>query len=158
MFAIIRGTLHHHCWNTPPIPHCVHIHCLLSINVQHVSVNVSGCHLFSHGRVQWPSSALYTLPCQVLFCQTAPLQPSVAQQQSAMKNWWEGSSSTAILPTSTSDVGLMQLNQRHYFHSSPCIIFTHKKVFFLFAALLIYSNFTWEINFIGPFQSLFYCF
>jgi len=28
------------------LPHCAHIHCLVSINVQQVSVSVSGCHCF----------------------------------------------------------------------------------------------------------------
>jgi len=38
------------------------------------------------------------------FCQTAPLLPSVAQQQNVMEYCWEGSASTAISPTSASDV------------------------------------------------------
>ena len=29
-----------------PLPHYVHIHCLVSINIQQASVNVSGCHFF----------------------------------------------------------------------------------------------------------------
>ena len=29
-----------------PLPHCAHVHYLVSINVQQVSVNVNGCHLF----------------------------------------------------------------------------------------------------------------
>jgi len=29
-----------------PSLHCAHIHCLVSINVQKVSMNVSGCHFF----------------------------------------------------------------------------------------------------------------
>jgi len=37
-------------------------------------------------------------------CQTAPLLPSVTWQQNVMEYWWEGSTSTAIQPTSTSDV------------------------------------------------------
>jgi len=40
----------------------------------------------------------------MLFCQTAPLLPSVTQQQNAMEYWWEDSTSIAIPPTSTSDV------------------------------------------------------
>ena len=34
---------------------------------------------------------------------TAPLLPSVIQQQNAMRYWWEGPTSTAITPTSTLD-------------------------------------------------------
>ena len=36
--------------------------------------------------------------------QTAPLLPSVTQQQNTMRYWWEGSTSTAITPTSVTDV------------------------------------------------------
>ena len=39
------------------------------------------------------------------FCHTAPLLPSVTQQQNVMEFWWEGSTSTAIPPTPASDVG-----------------------------------------------------
>ena len=35
---------------------------------------------------------------------SAPLLPSVTQQQHVMGCWWEGSASTAIPPTPTSDV------------------------------------------------------
>ena len=38
------------------------------------------------------------------FCQTAPLLLSVTQQQNVMEYWWEGLISTAIPPTSASDV------------------------------------------------------
>jgi len=33
-------------------PHCIHIHCLLSINIKQASMNISGCNFFlSHGRI-----------------------------------------------------------------------------------------------------------
>ena len=38
--AVVIAEMHH------PPPHCFHIHCLDSINVQQMSVNVSGCHFF----------------------------------------------------------------------------------------------------------------
>jgi len=37
------------------------------------------------------------------FCQTAPLLPSVTRQQNVKEYWWEGSSPTAMPPTSASD-------------------------------------------------------
>ena len=37
------------------------------------------------------------------FCQSAHLLPSLTQQQNIMGYWWEGSTSTAIPPTSASD-------------------------------------------------------
>ena len=40
----------------------------------------------------------------MLFCQTAPPLLFVTQQQNVMKYWWEGSTSTAILPASASNV------------------------------------------------------
>ena len=38
------------------------------------------------------------------FCQTAPVLSSVVWPQCVLKSWWKGSASTAIPPTSTSDV------------------------------------------------------
>ena len=66
---------------------------------------------FPHGGIQWHIFASYTLPCQVPFCQAAPLLPSVTWQQNVMGYWWEGSASTAIPPTSTADV-VSQHNER----------------------------------------------
>ena len=82
--------------------HCVHIHCLVSIYVQQVSMNISGCN-FSHME-EFHISCM--LPCQTAFCQTFPLLPSVAWQKkkNIMEYWQEGSTSTAILSTSTSDI------------------------------------------------------
>ena len=57
-----------------------------------------------HGGVQWHTFASYVPLCQVPFCQTAPLLPSVTQQQTLMKYWWEDSTSTAVPPTSASDI------------------------------------------------------
>ena len=42
--------------------------------------------------------------CPIPFCQTAPLLPSVTQQQNIMTCWWEGSTSIAIPPISISDI------------------------------------------------------
>jgi len=44
------------------------------------------------------------LPYQTQLCQTAPLLPSVAQQQNVAECCWEGSASTAISPATASDV------------------------------------------------------
>jgi len=40
--------------SAPPIPHCAHIHCLVSINVRQASVNVSGCHFST-----WRNSVMH---------------------------------------------------------------------------------------------------
>ena len=44
------------------------------------------------------------LSCQTPFCQTAPLLPSVTQHRNVTEYWQEDSASTAIPPTSASDV------------------------------------------------------
>ena len=82
-----------------PLHHCAHIHCLVSINIQQMSVNVSGCH----GGIQWHTFSSCSLPCQTPFCQTAPLLPSVTRQQNVMQYWWKGSIYTVVLPTSSTD-------------------------------------------------------
>jgi len=86
-----------------PPHHCAHMHCLDSINIQKVLMNVSGFHLFHRG-FQWHTFASSIFPCQTPFCQTAPLLPSVTQQQHVMEYWWEGSASTAVPPPSASVV------------------------------------------------------
>lgn len=47
----------------------------------------------------------YALPCHMTFCQTVPLLPSIMWQEHVKEYWWEGTSSTAIPPTSVSDTG-----------------------------------------------------
>ena len=79
-------------------------HPLFSLQKRSANVNnVSGCHFFPLGRIQWHIFASYTLPCQTTFCQTAPLLPSVIQQQHVVEYWWEGAISTVIPPTSAPD-------------------------------------------------------
>ena len=51
-----------------------------------------------------PHLSSSTLLCQMLFSQTALLLPNVTWQQSVLEYWWEGSTSTAVPPTSASDV------------------------------------------------------
>jgi len=76
---------------------------MVYINVQQVSLGA----IFS----SWRNSvshifALYVFPCPMPFCQAAPLLSLVACQQYVMEYWWEGSASTAIPPTSASDIFL----------------------------------------------------
>ena len=66
-----------------PSPHCAHIHCLVSINFQWMSLGA----IFPAWRNSLSSVqsgiqfASYALPCQMPFCQTAPLLSSVAWKQ-----------------------------------------------------------------------------
>jgi len=59
---------------------------------------------FQHRGIQSHTFASYALPCQTPFCQTTPLLSSVARQQNLTEYWREGSTCTAICPTSASDV------------------------------------------------------
>ena len=93
--AVTTAEMHH------PPTHCAYIHCLVSINVQQLFRNANKCHFFPHGGIQWHTFASCTLPCQMSSCQSAPLLPSVTQQQNVREYWQDGSASTG---TSTSDV------------------------------------------------------
>ena len=71
------------------------------------SASVNECQwgtFFPHEEIQLNMFASYALPCQMSFCQTTPLLPSIAWQQNKRENWREVSLSTAIPPTSASDV------------------------------------------------------
>ena len=98
-----------------------HIHDLVSRNVQQAFMNVNGCIFFLHG-ISSHTFAPYALPCQMPFYRTAPLLPSVTQQQNTMGYWWKGSTSTA---TSASDT-----------------VSQHKKIggVIFRAALMVYSK------------------
>ena len=89
-----------------PPSHCAHIYCLLSRSVHQMSMNVSGCH-FIHTEESNDSPLLHTHfhdrhQCVRHHC--APVLPSVTRQQNGTEYWWEGSTSTAISPASTSDI------------------------------------------------------
>ena len=86
-----------------PPPHCARSHCLVPINVQQMTMNATVCHFFLEGEIQGHTFPSCALLCQMPFCQTAPLLPSV-KATSVMGYCWECSSSTATPPISTSDV------------------------------------------------------
>uniref|UniRef100_A0A803XYV3 Ecotropic viral integration site 5 like n=2 Tax=Meleagris gallopavo TaxID=9103 RepID=A0A803XYV3_MELGA len=101
------------------LSHCSHIHYLASVNVQQALMNFTGCWFFFHME-ELNDSPLSHL--QTLFCQSALLLLSVAQQN-VIEYWREGSTSTALSPTCACDV-VDQHNGRHYFWSRLCIIDT----------------------------------
>ena len=76
-----------HCQNTPPTASlCSHP----LFGLQKHSANVHECQLvpfFPHGGIQLHTFASSAPPCQMLFCQTAPLLPSVTQQQNVIEYW-----------------------------------------------------------------------
>ena len=112
-----RGDHYRHGLNAPPMPPCANIHWLVFINFQQASMNVTRNVYFPHGGGL--TFILYPLPHQTPLCQTAPVLPSVTQQQNVTGHWWEGSAPTATPPTATSDVvGQHHKNRKHYFQSS----------------------------------------
>jgi len=84
----------HHCWNAPPTSSL----CWCPLVHQWVPF------FPPHAGHQRHTFAFYALLCQTSFCQTAPLLPSVTQQQHGMKYRWERSTSTVVPPTSNSDI------------------------------------------------------
>jgi len=83
---------------------CAHIHCLVSINYSITVDECQGVVFFLHGGNPRHTCASDALPCQTPFCQTAPLLPSVTQQQHEIEYCCDGSTSTAIPPTSSSAI------------------------------------------------------
>ena len=101
--APVEMTHCHHCWNAPPTT-SLYSHPLFGIQKCSASVEEHQQVLFfPHGGIKWHHFGSYALSCQTLFYQSAPLLPSVTWQQHVMKYRWEGSTSTAIPPTSASD-------------------------------------------------------
>ena len=69
-----------HCWNSSPIISL----CSALFAVQKPSASINECqweHFILYRGIQFHTFASYILPFQTPFCQTAPLLPSVIQQQ-----------------------------------------------------------------------------
>jgi len=81
-----------------PLPPCAHSHCLDTINIQQEWMPMGA--IFSI----WWNSVTHLCFIHTSMSETASLLPSVTQQQHVMEYWWEGAASTAIPPTSASDV------------------------------------------------------
>jgi len=60
-------------------------------------------HIYYFVSISAIKISLSSLPCQKPFCLSAPLLPSVTQQQHVTEYWWEGSASPAI-SSASSDV------------------------------------------------------
>ena len=87
---------HCHCWNASPTT-SLWSHPLFGL--QKHSASISECQwvqLFLHGEIQFYPFDSSAVACQKPVFQTAPLLPSVTQQQNVIEYWWEGSTSTAI--------------------------------------------------------------
>ena len=89
----------HHSLNAPPTA-SLRSHPLFGLHKY--SASITECQwvpFFLHRGIHWHTFASHALPCQ-----TAPLLPSVTQQQNVTGYWWEGSTSTAIPPPLASDI------------------------------------------------------
>jgi len=92
------------CWNAQPTA-SLHTNPLFGFHKHSASINeCQQVQYFPHRRIHWHAFTSSTLPHQAPFCQTAPLLPSVTQQQIVRECWWEGLSSTAIPPPFASDI------------------------------------------------------
>jgi len=101
--TVITTVMHCHCchsWNAPrTAPLCSHP--LFGLHKHSASINKCQCvQVFACGESPWCTFTSQALPCQTPFRQTAPLLPSVSQQQHIVEYWWEDSTSTAIPPVS----------------------------------------------------------
>ena len=87
-----------------PLLHCAHIQCLVSINIHQALINLSGCNFFC--MEEFNSTPLLHTHFHVRrrFVRLPLCCPFDTQQQTVMKYRGEGSASTAIPPTSTSDI------------------------------------------------------
>ena len=102
--------------------------CLVSRNVQRVSLNVNGCHFFKNST---------THLCFHVRCHFIRLLPSVIWQQDIMGYCWESSASTAIPPTSPSDA-TGQHNKTGGITFEVALVFSFSDLvsFFFFSAVL----------------------
>jgi len=126
VFHVAVTTAETHC----PQLHCAHTHCLDSIHIQQALMKVTECNFFLHAGIRFHIFVSYALPCQMSFCQTAPLLPSVAancRQQNVAAYWWEHSTPTAIPPPSAS--GVMGHNKIGGVCFRAALIFSAKQCF-----------------------------
>jgi len=94
--TVTTAEMHH------PLPHYAHIHCLVSINVQQASVDVSECHSFH--MEEFSDTPLLHMHFHVR-CHSVRLPLCChLSRGNKMEYWLEGSTSTAIPPASASSV------------------------------------------------------
>ena len=73
-----------------PPPHCVHCRCLVSVNIQQASVNVSGCHFFHMKELSDAPLLHMHFHVRLLLC-------CHLSHSNKMEYWWEGSISNILL-------------------------------------------------------------
>jgi len=105
-----------------PPPHCAHIHCLVSINIQQASMNVSGCHFFCIEELSDTPLLPAHSPVRHHSVRVPLLLSSITWQQNVMEYWWEGSASTAIPPISASDLVTKHKNIGGITFRAACVL------------------------------------
>ena len=83
---------------------CVKLVLVLSPPSPHLSKESASAIFFLMEEFTDTPFTTSALPCQIAFCQSAPLLPSATRQQHIMGYWWEGSTSTATPPSASVDV------------------------------------------------------
>ena len=106
-----------------PLPHCAHIRCLVSINVQQPSMNTNGCHVF---HVQEFSDTLFFISTSMSGTILSDCCFTAICHGGGTEYWWEGSTSTAIPPTSTSNA-MGQHNKIGSITFRAALILQHRK-------------------------------
>jgi len=127
-----RKNLHQHRWPTVataekhhPLPHCAHIHCLVSINAQRISMNASGWCFFCMENLITHLCSTHTSLSDAIrsHCPSAAVRHT---QQHALEYCWEASASNAIPPTSASAI-MGQQNKTGGIVFGAAILFTLQK-------------------------------
>ena len=114
-----RDETHH------PLPHCAHIHCLVSINAQRTSTNASGWCFFCMENLITHLCSTHTSLSDAIrsHCPSAAVRHT---QQHALEYCWEASASNAIPPTSASAI-MGQQNKTGGIVFGAAILFTLQK-------------------------------
>jgi len=106
-----------------PPPHCTHIHCLVSMNVQKVPLDVSGCSFFSSQR--------NSIPCHCFIC--ILMSETILSDRTFAAICCTATKCNGILVERSSlyrcttnvclwCCELTKWNRKHYFWSSPHIL------------------------------------
>ena len=92
-----------HCWNASPTT-LLCSHPLFVLHKSSESIIECQWHIFFCTKELNCGLLPRVFPCQMPFCQNAPLLLLAAQQQKVTEYWCECSTSIAMLPTFTSDI------------------------------------------------------
>jgi len=118
-------------------------HCTLLFDLPKCSAITDECQWVPFFCKELSTFASDILPCQALFCQTAPLLPSVVWKQNLMEYWWKSSTSIIIKTTPASEV----LGQHNKIGRNTFRVALVDKLFFISNSLEHQQNFLfWYIK------------